>query len=827
MNERTISLHDLGRILLKNKGVLALVTFLCALGGFYYALTRPVEYLIEATFKEQGEIRAEGPLQGFKEALGGLFDSSQTPLLMKSQQILNPLIIQMGLQIRSTEKQETRRWLRNSLRAEMGKTLPEHDPFRFQNVDYRGEKPLKIEVRCVAPETFEVSWKKGKAQGRTGEKIVLGETSFTIAALPKKLKMDTPYHFEILPLNTLINDLRRRLLISGHKQNRSLFVFNLRYPDRILGAEIVNSLMAHYLKFLKKEHEQRVEQELVFLQRRQEELAKGFEKILEEQKSYLQNNVDTLGFIDLKQELEEVAAPYREFFLRTCSLEMEEKQLLAWNEHESPLLLEGTSIGPHLHRLHASREDLRRERDLIESALYAQAVPIRREEALFHVRADLQTLSTLNEAEQPFSLFCDPDNMILDWAQEVRQGAKEQKDFRLYVQNLSHLLSIREKFLQECSGERRELECVDLDTARRLLVESSRALDEVRGAKEKLIHLIEQLEKPSFELSSLSSFLHDEASQRLLSSAMQLHFQLQDHDNYSEKEQERAERSLALQRKILKGHLKRLLETEDLRDLLCQEKIASLQKMTLECIHRQNSVCQEQILDLISRRKESIKLEQRLLDQKMEELRSRMGKFPQKWYSERILKLRAEINAKLIQVVNQLAETKNIARHFHHVASRALDEAIPPLYPKKSRLALFSFSGAIMGFIPAYFILFSIGILRGLPVGADTLKALNLPFSGRIGRSEEEDLETLKRALLTMNGKKEIALIMGNGPDYYSLFRQLHPGSTLLLSRAPLDRAETLALIERSEGMIVTVCEESLEMLMPFLKHPHCTFLKA
>jgi hypothetical protein len=78
-----------------------------------------------------------------------------------------------------------------------------------------------------------------------------------------------------------------------------------------------------------------------------------------------------------------------------------------------------------------------------------------------------------------------------------------------------------------------------------------------------------------------------------------------------------------------------------------------------------------------------------------------------------------------------------------------------------------------------------------------------------------------------MNGKKEIALIMGNGPDYYSLFRQLHPSSTLLLSRAPLDRAETLALIERSEGMIVTVCEESLEMLMPFLKHAHCTFLKA
>ena len=97
MMERTISLYDLGRVLQKHLRLLLLISFFCALIGFGYALFYPVEYAVEATFKEQGEIKADGPLQSFREALNGFFDSSQTPLVMKSHQVLKPLIFRKGL----------------------------------------------------------------------------------------------------------------------------------------------------------------------------------------------------------------------------------------------------------------------------------------------------------------------------------------------------------------------------------------------------------------------------------------------------------------------------------------------------------------------------------------------------------------------------------------------------------------------------------------------------------------------------------------------------------------------------------------------------------
>ena len=823
MIERTVSLHDVGRLLLRQKKLILLIAFLCAILGFFYALSKPVEYVIEATFKEQGEIKAEGHLQSLREALGGFVDSSQTPSLMKSQQVLKPLISQLGLQIFPNEQTSLTTHLVQAFRAELKKSLPQKDSFLFRNVVYEEEKPLLIVVRCLDAETVEVSSKRRKVEEKIGKTLQIGRLSFQIERLPKKWKPGKSYEFIVIPWFDAVQNLRARLFIDAHKRNRTLYNLSLLYPDRIVGTEILNALSAHYLRFLKKEYDHRIEEELVFLHRRQDELTRAFENALLEQKNYLQNNIKNLGVMDLKQELDEVGAPYRDLFLRSCALEMEEKKLFAWSDAESPLLLESTSIGAHLNRIHTACEDLRRERDLIEGALYAQAIPLRREEALRQVRSDLQLLREKNL--QACSLFCDPDRIIVAWAYEVEQGDKESKDFQLYLQNLSHQLAVREKFLLESDRER--FDSLDLETARRLLAENSRALEEIKGEKERLLHLCGEIDKEEFELSSLSPFLHDEASQRLLASTVQLQFQLQDQDHYSEKEQERAKRVLQLQRKVLKSHLKRLLETEELRHTLCQEKIASLQRTNLECIHRQTSIHREQILDLIRQRKESIKQEQSLLEQKMEELRLKMRTFPQKWYSERLMKLRAEINGKLMQTVNQLTETKTIGRNLYHIASRTLDEAIPPLHAKKPRLMFFACVGAVGGVIPAVFILFALGVLRGLPLGEDTLRALNIPFAGRIGRSPREDLETVKKALLAMNGKKQIALIMGRGPDYYPLFKDLLHDHSFLLSRTPLDCAETLALINEEQGMIVTICDEPLQDVVPYLNHPCAIFLCA
>ena len=322
-----------------------------------------------------------------------------------------------------------------------------------------------------------------------------------------------------------------------------------------------------------------------------------------------------------------------------------------------------------------------------------------------------------------------------------------------------------------------DLEGIDLATAKKLIMESSENLDHSKAEIQHLHELQNRVEDSTFNLSSLSSVLKDPTSEKLLAEATELHLQIEDEDNHSDKEEGHNRRELSLQRKILQDHLQQLVEIEQMNVSLAQEKIASLQQISLDCINRQISVKQEQIEELISQRKESLIHEKQLLEKKMQDLRLKMNDLPDKWRAENILKLKTELGINIMQSVAQLVESKTIGQNLHTIESKPLDLSVVPYLPESPHLILFCLALSFLGGIGGYLWFFFRALIRGFPVAPDTLQALNYPFAGCISSRANEssaehltdqDLESLRKIPIQIDVEKSqiIGLFGGKGPDY-------------------------------------------------------------
>ena len=106
--------------------------------------------------------------------------------------------------------------------------------------------------------------------------------------------------------------------------------------------------------------------------------------------------------------------------------------------------------------------------------------------------------------------------------------------------------------------------------------------------EEKKVHFVlEQLEDPTFELSSLSTTLLDPTTKALATRASELTLQLYDDNTRSQREKERIQDELITQRKFLKAHLLQVESLLQLQRHLVEGKQQALHALLLDLIQQQ------------------------------------------------------------------------------------------------------------------------------------------------------------------------------------------------------------------------------------------------
>jgi len=794
-DERIFTLNDVRRLFrLKRKKILS-AALIGALLSFGFFLLKAPKYTIEATFKE-GVEKSGGEGGALSEFLSGTSFRGTQPqaiALMKSYRVLKPLVERLGLNATVPRNggilSKVYRRVRDNFLAEWGLPLPDLDPFVLENVHYEGEEKIALRIQFSDESHFALLNKSYSL----GQEVRLPEVSFTLVKAPKNLRFNRPYVVRIQSWHKVAKGLRAQLHIVSEKGNKSIYDLTLHHRDRYLGMRILNELMTEYQRYLKNDHDQVATEQLSYLTMRQDQIFQNLSNVFDEHASYMKRNLGENGFAGHSEESQTLMSPHRQMMDKVIGIDVELGRLDQL-EKEGRLAAPADE-GPFSRRLldiTRSIGDLRQQRDLLELSLKQRKSLDEdkleeRQGELREVRARQMAAKELLAAfekgrDVPQNFSFNPERSLAAWADRLKESLDEEReDFADYLDNHIRILSVQEKMLQErfFYGDSRpnQFEGIDLPTVRTLFVEYNNKLDHCEAAMRHYAQLQGEIDQENFHISSLSSVLNDPLSQNLIAQAAQVGLQLKDEKHHSAKEGERWEEELVLQKQILKDHLKQLFKVEELNTSLIQEKIIHLQKVSLDCIHRQISVLNEQASDGIKERRNALVQEKQLLERKMGDLRVQASiGLPEKLRQEKWLDLKTDMGTKMMEALTELVESKTINHHLHHIESKPLDAAVLPLLPKPPGLFSMAFLGAFGTGFGFFLIQLLRTILKGFPSSLDKLRAMRFPILGEIsglcdgpGSAEGSDLELLRQIGLFSEKPpqaKVISLLAGRGPDY-------------------------------------------------------------
>lgn len=923
-----ITLVDLVRFIVRSKKWLWKVACVGSLFGMGIALYRaPLDYKILATFAELGETHGAGGgsvLQGLLEVAGANVGGPQIVVLMTSRQVLKPLVARLGLQVKMGEESSSAlgSWwnhIKACVTAERGRLLEEPERGLFSHVSYEGDVPFQGFLRFSSSTEYQVfsSHRELISTGRVGERLVLDELAWVVVKSPSHLLLHHDYPLQIRPWVEVVGDLQARILITLNKKGQSVYDLCLRYPIRAEGQQILNRLMEEYRLYLRHNHETLAQEQLFYLEKRQDHLYQELEHAFSEYTGYFERNLMQNGCIDFEQDAARWLEPHRTMMHRLNEIDVELTCLQS--KPDLPYLGSDRDLLTRLHEIASQCDALRAQRDMLGLAFLQKEVQESdalllsdRIEALQDVRQTREALTcflTDLETTHTFpSLTMLPmatPPVMMQWIDRLKASSVEScegRDFMHFMREHVHLLSMKEKYLQDRCFQGRsivaEIEGIDPESAHTLFVQYNEKIDDTEGEIRYLRELLGKFAEREFEVSSLGSVLSDPISQTLIDHASQASFSLKDAKHHSTKEEARLTEELGLQKELLHAHLTQLISVKEVHQAVLKEKIENLKTLSLESIQRNLALLEDHRTTLLQKKCIDLTHEKDLLRERILNFRAQMTHLPQKWQQEKLLHLKTQLGVEAFQAITPVIEAKTVGHHLHSVASRPLDEALLPTAPMKPRLMLLAAVGGGVSAIFALFIALLRALYQGFPASREKLLAMRYPWIGSIAAScdgvpvETFHMEAI-RLIAARCQQRRVTLLSGKGPNYshalaeilgragkrvllvqcdwlspshvsepegllhwfesgtqiapisFSAWYDLMPrggsspfGMELLLSarfqqlletwessydqvilfvRAPLESSEARAALLWSQQMFVTVRQESMELLTPFV----------
>ncbi len=758
--------NDLKRIVQSKQKIIVRLSILCALITFLYLLKAPLQYEAWATFKQSPSRGDQGfdiknLIRSFSS--GGSEGTSTT--LMLSDTVLEKTAQKLGLQaeLKNSRRGGLFRSVAKNILAEIGILTEDAEIARFSSVAYQGEKPLKMTLKRISESEFYLfdDRKRFLTKGAVGEPVAYGEFQLTLNNLPIKDEAILLLH----PIQPITHNLRKKLTIKPTREDKNLLLIKCLDQNRARSAEIVNTLMAMYEKYLVDENKIIIGAQLSYLNQRQDELSARLDQDIQDHAKALQSNLQTQGFLGIKDEMEYVLEPLQKHKTRLDEIQLELRQVdqhIAKANRETKL----TKSAPGLPGLID-----RYSKMLAEQMISAKKV-------LSHVHRKEKIpeapIEELKPAIEEFNLALEnPDSQRL---------FKIEALLHEFMNHLNH----REKSLRESSQwiqtAQNDLSGISLDAARRQFNQYSTQFDDLHAQLKQVLFMRDRLFDPHFEISTLSNVLGDSVTQQMVQRSSELEAQLHDDLHRSVRDRERFKATLAIHKRFLESHLDQTLQLGKIRIDLLKEKLSSLYTVMRTLLMQ----------------------EQEIVAGKITELQASMQSLPQLWVHENRLKFKSDLTKGMMEGLVSIAETKNLAHHLYQVESKPLDKAKPPLGFIKPLLVAKSTLAFFLGVIILAALAIIHALIKGFPISLATLKEIGAHTSGPLSlespllleSAKDADRETLRRItsfLLDEEGRKCVAVI-GEKQTFF------FPALTQLLKK----HQKTSCVIDCSFGKIIS-----------------------
>jgi hypothetical protein len=810
---------DIWRLFKRSKRKIFLSSLLMGFIGALFAIIRPIQYQVEGTFREKGLKQANinsTLLDLLISGSKGANVENEAITILKSQKAIYPLINQLNLQgkiERAQDQDGYAKRIKHNVLVEFAHLTKAHDPIlpdfhcplSIEAVSYRQETPLHLEIVFLKEDShFNVLNRKGGilGNGQLNVPFKWNGNEFTLTCLEGVGYGRQTYLLTLWPLNLLAKNIKKNLRIDNDHYDKNLLLIDFKDSDRHFATKFVNALMSNYQNYLKEDHDRQAAIQVAYLQQKQEEAEERLQEMMQKHAKTLSEDLSNSGFADSAKEMDFLANSQHQFKERLISNELEIKRLQNVQNGKCVYYdLYSKNAGDHniINSVLEEIRDLKQQRDALTLALknspYLDSLQL--QNAFRQQQLELEevqnNLIEIDQIIQDFDqgiplkttskLLNNPNYTVNAWYHQLNknlplsESEEKREQFKFYLDNLKRLFTVHSRIIKERLTHQQnpslEYQGIQLDTARELYLNYSVKLNDLEAKKRENAFVINQMNDPHFEVTSLSSILNDPVSSEMIQKASRLLLDLKDRNNRSDKEQEQIKEELHLERGFLLLHLQQTNQLVLLNQKLVEEKIYSLQNITLELIHQQISVLEKNLHDYIETRLDNLKQEHTIIQEHMDELHQEMATLPKRWASEKMIEQNLEINELILQEVAKMVESKNISHKLELVQSAPIDLAIAPIHPLSPGLILFSILGAMVGGLLSFGTILRKNISQGFMASSFNLKHRNQHVAGKLSvTDEQENLETLRRLQTYLCEKQPdptencLLLIEGVGPDY-------------------------------------------------------------
>lgn len=767
-------------------GTLAFGTF-----GAYWSLSENLRYSAEASFREKNHTRggvAASSLTAMLLSQGGDATDSSAVATMKSRSMMEKLIKLENLQAKISADEHAKSLsdlMLDNLKVEyalfMGVKEPiipdTIKPLAVKDIEYEGELIRGFKITFLNDHSFLVKTGAYEGAGRLGTPFKYDDVTFTLEKTKNENLTGKSFNIALLPLALTAQDLSKLVIIASDKDDGTMLRIRFRADNRHLAVRYVNRLMALYQDYIDVEHKQMLSTQLNYLQKRQNEVYTTLQDKMHHYADTLSEDFTSLGFTDTERAMEFLAANQQAFKSKQLAIGMEVQRLESVQNQGKKVFdsLSGVVDSPQLNKLLHDIRELRQQYDAINVA-YTASSNNRPRDYKDNFDNNLASLAKLAETKQdtaeliaqleegtipgsiPASLN-HPDYMAEAWQLKLQDDPSPEmrNKFLNYLGNLMHHLQVYSKTLEENlshhQGLTPELQGINLNIANEMFLGYSKEVNNIEGQILQYDFIIEQLQRPDFELTSLSAVFNDPISREFANNSSALALALNDKGNRTDKEISRLQEELKLQRKFLVLHLKQAKELSEIKINLLLDKIQAIRQTILSIIQQNIGVAENQIHEQIKTRLANLKQELALINKQQSELQQQMASLPKKWVSEQLINQHMEMHRQMSREITNLVESKNISSNLEIIQSAPVDIAIPPLHPDSPRFLMFTLLGTFVGlFMMASGTLIR-AIGKGVPASDESLRFVGLQVAGSLN-----DPQTIERAAaLTLLSAKPLS----------------------------------------------------------------------
>lgn len=817
-DESVVTLIDLFHIFKTHRVAILFGALICCIFTAGFALSRPVLYNIEGTFKDKGKTNSGISTLSLLLNTNSNQTEGEALATIKSRKFMEKLIYRRGLQgllVKMEPRFDLFGTIPEHLLVEYAHfmhikhpVLPDHPPtIWLQDVAYNDEISKSFTISFLNEEVYEIFDQRNKSLGQNelGMKFIGDDFAFNLTRKSSEPLAGTSWYLELMPLQSVSDLLLGTLTIQSDPNDRNLLHIKLLHTNRHVGTEILNSMMLIYQEHIRQEQKRISQEQIVYLEKRQQEMGEKLRKMMSTHAENMAKGISKSGFLNSLRAIEFYSNSQTLYQQKLYDIELSVRRLNKAQE-EGYAFYEVTGDPGVINQALAEIRMLKQQSDSLDLALkngYSNRINTF-SDTFTEQLADLEKIKylaleskrLLNGLEDRHRdlprvelLMNEPKFAVKTWHDKLlvaqnnldnafsnedkEAGLEELKhvreNFTAYLKNLIHLFDVQEKVIQERlafqQSPQQEFQGIDVNTSRELYFNYNRALNDVQANIRQLDFMIEQLKMPGFEITSLSSIQNDFITNEMISKASQIVQSIKDQNNRSAKEIERLKDQLNIQKEFLSQHLNQAILLQKLKEEFIKEKIGTLQSVTLGLLRQQISILEKHMEDYIAMRLKDLQQETALLGKHQEDLRQEMKDLPGKWVEERLIDQQLLINQKMVEELASLVESKNLSSNLEILQSQPQDFAVPPLHPKSPRALLYAAFGAFVG----AFITFTFFIVRsslfGIRVSESNLKANQLHVSGMLTTKAEhsskevlldQDLDTLRRMIAYMTSTQSL-----------------------------------------------------------------------